>query len=146
MGWVKGHSAELALQAYSTPHWFRDDWLNRFYDHRQSQMAAAEANASQPDGSTQQAGPMARSAPWQLTGNPLAQSDYRFVYLGVRVRSGCAFRMASAARCGILLLLGPAVVEGLARADLETALQVGDRAAPLAGLERAWRQHDLPFK
>ena len=98
------------LQAYSTPHWFRDDWLKRFYDERQPQRAtpavaavatepaAPAAVAAQLCSGPQPVGSEQKRMPWQQMDNPLASSDYRFVYLGVKVRPGrCPFPLSTGA-------------------------------------------------
>ena len=62
--------------AYKLPHYFREDWLNSFCDHKAAAGCGAEGAVpgQQPD-------------PQQT-----ATSDYRFVYLGPKVRFNMSAR------------------------------------------------------
>ncbi|KAK9816935.1 hypothetical protein WJX72_007187 [[Myrmecia] bisecta] len=65
-------------KAYQLPHYFREDWLNEYYDMRQSAARTAPAAPAHEcgDGATEAAGePSRRQA-------DIVTSDYRFVYLG----------------------------------------------------------------
>lgn len=75
-------------QAYATPPWFHDDWLNGFYDQRRQSAGCQPPPCSFSHTSERQHANIAvkdSGKPWLLQDNPLAQSDYRFVYLGVKV-------------------------------------------------------------
>ncbi len=84
------------LQAYAVPDYFRDDWLNDYHDMCRAARSAADsasqsgANAlgtvaacddTDGDGVNSETQPHAPS----LAPSRLADSDYRFVYLGPKV-------------------------------------------------------------
>ncbi len=91
--WLQPYPAPGA-QAFSTPPWFRDDWLNGFYDLRRAarappsgsgaaaplhEGAAAASDLAEADGGCVEGGEAGAAAGSQAG---LATSDYRFLYLG----------------------------------------------------------------
>ena len=126
----------LPLQAYWVPEYFRDDWLNEYHDmcrdmrsatvndHIASSGAAAvnttEYSIGHDDG---QLAPASNSAPSRL-----AESDYRFVYLGPKASDA---GMCSAVPHGTAKLMNRC--RGL---KLDSHRRNGHECAPLPDVQR----------
>ncbi len=77
------------MQAYTTPEYFQDDWLNSYYDIRSAQQAAAAKQQAAGGPGQQEAAGQQREGRAAATGQTFGcvSSDYRFVYLGPKVSS-----------------------------------------------------------
>ena len=75
---MRDGAAVLPIQAYTTPVYFREDWLYAYYDLR-----AAERRQCSRSGSDNSSRSSADKQP--VGTDVLATSDYRFVYLGPKV-------------------------------------------------------------
>ena len=78
-------SLRACLQAYSTPAFFVDDWLNGYYDARAAARPGSQAVGSGAAQEEPPGGDGAAAGDGRQPDPCIATSDYRFVYLGPEV-------------------------------------------------------------